>query len=274
MLGSPISHSRSPALHSAAYRVLGLDWSFEAIEIAEGELGSFFAALDDSWRGFAVTMPLKREVFDYVGVIDDVARVSGAINTVVCGAPNRLGFNTDVYGVRQALAELGVAHVDSAVLLGAGATAASVIVALANAGTERLTLIARSVERAAGSLELAESLGLWVDVIGFDDRIEAAPDVVVSALPPSARFNGAELTQLLPEPVRREVPLLDIAYGVNPSDVCSAWQDAGGRCVSGLAMLLHQAVQQVRIFVAGDPVAPLDREQEVVAAMRAALASH
>lgn len=98
VLGSPIAHSRSPRLHAAAYRALGLDWGFEAIKVGSGGLRGFFSALDASWRGFAVTMPLKREVFDHVDHVDEVARRAGAINTVVCGESERWGFNTDVFG--------------------------------------------------------------------------------------------------------------------------------------------------------------------------------
>src|SRR5690606_6959501 len=122
--------------------------------------------------------------------------------------------------------------------------------------------------------DLAETLGLQVDVVGFDDRLGSPPDVVVSSLPASVRFSTEELSSLIPEAVRRDAPLLDIAYGDTASDVHAAWQDAGGRAVSGLTMLLHQAVQQVRVFVTGDPDTPLDGETEVVAAMRGALASH
>src|SRR5690606_34526913 len=115
---------------------------------------------------------------------------AGAINTVVCGESGRLGFNTDVYGVERALAELDVSRPGSAVLLGAGATAASVIVALSSVGTRELTLVARSATRAGRARELAESLGLRVDVVGFDDWIGVAPEVVVSSLPSSARLGG------------------------------------------------------------------------------------
>lgn len=271
VLGSPISHSKSPALHAAAYGVLGLDWSFEAIEVDEVGLRGFFDGVAESWRGFAVTMPLKRAVFDHVDEVDALARRAGAINTVVCGESGRLGFNTDVYGVERALAELGVVGPGSAVLLGAGATAASVIVALSSVGTRELTLVARSATRAGRARELAESLGLRVDVVGFDDWIGVAPEVVVSSLPSSARLGG-QVDTLFPGAVRGAVPLLDIAYGGEPSDVLSAWRSAGGRAESGLAMLLHQAVQQLRIFVTGDPAQPLPEEDAVVAAMRAAIA--
>ncbi len=271
VLGSPISHSKSPALHAAAYGVLGLDWSFEAIEVDEVGLRGFFDGVAESWRGFAVTMPLKRAVFDHVDEVDALARRAGAINTVVCGESGRLGFNTDVYGVERALAELGVVRPGSAVLLGAGATAASVIVALSSVGTRELTLVARSATRAGRARELAESLGLRVDVVGFDDWIGVAPEVVVSSLPSSARLGG-QVDTLFPGAVRGAVPLLDIGYDGEPSDVLSAWRSAGGRAESGLAMLLHQAVQQVRIFVTGDPAQPLPEEDAVVAAMRAAIA--
>src|SRR5690606_8099920 len=159
VLGSPVSHSRSPALHTAAYRVLALDWTFEAIDIASGGLGDFVDGLDDSWRGFAVTMPLKREVFDYVDEVSELARRAGAINTVVWGGERRRGLNTDVYGVECALVELDAVRPRSAVLLGAGATAASVIVALSNSGAQSLTIVARSAERARAARDLAETLG-------------------------------------------------------------------------------------------------------------------
>ena len=271
VLGSPIAHSKSPALHAAAYGVLGLDWSFEAIELAERGVSEFFGGLDDAWRGFAVTMPLKRVVFDQVDHVDALAQRVGAINTLVCGQSERWGFNTDVYGAEQALFELGVQAPRTAVVLGAGATASSVIVALANLGARVLTLVVRSEERAAGARSLAESLGMRVEVMGYTSVLDAAPDVIVSTVPSTARFDADTLSTFVPAGLRRQVPLLDIAYGDAPSDIHAAWLASESRAVSGLSMLLHQAVQQVRIFATGDPNTLLPDEQEVVAAMRSAL---
>lgn len=269
VLGSPISHSKSPLLHGAAYGALGLDWTFGRVELSEHEFARFWGGLDDSWRGFAVTMPLKRVVMGVLDFMDPVARRAGAVNTVLIG-DGAHGFNTDVYGIRMALGELGAARPASAAVLGAGATAASVIVALAESGAESVQVVARSPERAATVRELAAGLGLRAVVTGFGDALESGVDAVVSTLPGGLAFSGAELDALAPAELRARTPLLDIAYGA-PSDLVVGWEAAGGTAANGLGMLLHQAVQQVRIFVSGDPVEALPNEAAVVAEMRAAL---
>lgn len=268
VLGSPIAHSKSPLLHGAAYEALGLDWGFERIEVTESGFGWFWAGLDESWRGFAVTMPLKRAVMGVLDSTDHVAQRARAVNTVLLDGGAH-GFNTDVYGIRMALTELGVPQPASAAVLGAGATAASVIVALAESGAERVQLVARSPERAETARTLAAGLGLAVAVTGFDEPIEAT-DAVVSTLPGGVTFPPAQLDALAPGRLRVRAPLLDIAYGAS-SDLVAAWHASGGSAADGLGMLLHQAVQQVRIFVTGDPGAALANEPAVVDAMRAAL---
>ena len=270
VLGSPIAHSRSPELHRAAYGVLGLDLSFERVEVDESGFEAFWAGLDDTWRGFAVTMPLKRVVSGVLDRVDAVARRAGAVNTVLLADDGAHGFNTDVYGIRMALGELGVARPASAAVLGAGATAASVLVALAESGTESVRLVVRSPERAAAARGLGERLGLGVSVGTFADPLEAGLDAVVSTLPGGVALSRAQLEALAPAALRFRAPLLDIAYG-SPSALVAAWEASGGRAATGLGMLLHQAVQQVRIVVGGDPAVTLPEEPEVVAAMRAAI---
>jgi shikimate dehydrogenase len=286
VLGSPISHSQSPALHAAAYRVLGLDWVYEAHEVSESELAGFIAGLDSTWRGLSLTMPLKQAVLPLVSDLDRVAALTNAANTVLfrgsdvgagtgtgagdaaAGTKRSLsGFNTDVAGLVNALAEAGVTSVTHATILGAGATAASAVVAAAELGAEAVEVVLRTPSKAAHLIELGRTVGLVVTVAGFDSLgAERPSELVFSTLP-----GGTDPGVTVPVEVRRRAVLFDVAYAPWPSALARSWGQAQGSVLSGLAMLLHQAVGQVRIFVSGDPFEPLPREDEVLAAMRAAL---
>ncbi|MGO4691016.1 shikimate dehydrogenase [Glaciibacter sp. 2TAF33] len=281
VLGSPISHSQSPALHHAAYLALGLDWTYEAHQVDADGLAAFIAGLDASWRGLSLTMPLKQAVLPLVSDLDRVAALTGAANTVLFrdggagpeAGRSLSGFNTDVAGLVRALAEVRVTSVTHATILGAGATASSAMVAAAELGAEGVEVVLRSPAKAAHLVELGRTVGLVVTVAGFDSLGADRPsELVFSTLPGgidlgSAVPGGAEV----PEPVRRRAVLFDVSYAPWPSALARSWANAGGEVLSGLAMLLHQALVQVRIFVSGDPFEPLPREDEVLEAMRAAL---
>ncbi|MGW1148223.1 shikimate dehydrogenase, partial [Streptomyces sp. NPDC002454] len=125
VLGSPIAHSLSPVLHRAAYAELGLDaWSYDRFEVDEAALPDFLAGLGPQWAGLSLTMPLKRAVIPLLDEVSDTAAAVEAVNTVVLTEDGRrTGDNTDVPGMVAALRERGVETVDSAAVLGAGATA-------------------------------------------------------------------------------------------------------------------------------------------------------
>ncbi|MFD0775972.1 shikimate dehydrogenase family protein, partial [Streptomonospora algeriensis] len=125
VLGSPVGHSLSPVLHTAAYSALGLagEWSYGRYECAEEELAAFIKGCGDDWAGLSLTMPLKREALRLADGAEPVARDVGSANTVVFGGGRRQAFNTDVHGIAAALREAGVRRVSSAAVLGGGATA-------------------------------------------------------------------------------------------------------------------------------------------------------
>jgi shikimate dehydrogenase len=268
VLGSPIAHSKSPALHRAAYEVLGLAWSYRAIEVPYGDLGTFLHDLDDSWRGLSLTMPLKNEVLPLLDARSDLVERVGAANTVLLTGGQRAGFNTDVAGIVEAFREVGVTALESVQLLGAGATAASVLAAAAELGAERVSVSARDPEKARSLEPLAADLGVALTIrpMGMMDRSMIIPSAVISTLP-----GGTDAGMSYPDPIRAESVLLDVAYEPWPSTLAQTWLDAGGTVVSGLQMLLHQAVAQVRIFVTGEEHGVLEREDEIVAAMRSAV---
>jgi len=270
VLGAPIKHSRSPLLHRAAYRQLGLDWSYDAVEVKAGSLATFLSSLGPEWRGLSLTMPLKQEVLPFIDDTDRIAALTGSVNTVLlrrsAGRSTLSGYNTDVDGLVRALAEAGITRATHVTLLGAGATAASALVAAADLGTESVTVLVRDTQRAESLLPLGRSLGVVVELRDFSAEPRIDSDLVISTLP-----GGTVLPQTLPLALRESAVLFDVAYSPWPSAIASSWQAAGGTVLNGLGMLLHQALMQVRVFVAEDPFEPLPDEPAVLAAMRGAL---
>jgi shikimate dehydrogenase len=198
VLGSPIAHSLSPALHAAAYRVLGLDWEYTAVDVAQGELDGFLDSLTPDWLGLSLTMPLKHDIQPRLTDVDRIGVLTGAVNTVRFttggGATTRTltGYNTDVAGLVRALAEVGTVSARHVTVLGAGATAASAVAAAAELGAESVEIIARTPARAEPLVDLARKLGLVGGVsdlssVGDPDR---ASDLVISTLPGDAALPG------------------------------------------------------------------------------------
>lgn len=271
VLGSPIEHSASPALHAAAYGVLGLDWEYGRRDVRSGELGAFLGGLGPEWRGLSLTMPLKHEVTALATELDHTARLTGAANTVLFregdGGRTISGFNTDVAGIVRALAEHGVTGAGHVSILGAGATAASALVAAAELGAEDVRVLARTATRAAPLVDLGRTVGLVVAVSELAEPPDPSSDsdLVISTLP-----GGVDLGWAFPQAIRESSTLLDVAYSPWPSALAQSWLDASGTVVPGIAMLVHQALVQVRIFVTGDPFEPLPNEDAVLEAMKAA----
>ncbi|MFF2369462.1 shikimate dehydrogenase [Agromyces sp. NPDC058110] len=269
VLGKPIAHSKSPGLHLAAYRRLGLPWEYERIEVDGAEVGEFVTGRDASWRGLSLTMPLKYDVVPVLDEVDVIARLTGAANTVLFDGGRRLGFNTDVGGIVRSLGEAGVEQARTAIVVGGGATAASAIVALAELGVATVRLLLRRPEAGTALVELGRSAGARVTpehIGGLGDRREEPVDVVVSTLP-----GGTDAGVEASDSLVANALLLDVAYAPWPTPLASQWLAAGGRVIDGRGMLLHQALLQVRVFVGGDPTVPLPDEHDVLAVMRETL---
>ncbi|MFJ6531331.1 shikimate dehydrogenase [Microbacterium sp. NPDC091662] len=261
--GDPIAHSKSPDLHAAAYRALGLDWEYGRRRVSAADFAPTLAELDRTWRGLSLTMPLKEEAFRASATRDRHAQLTGAVNTLLF-REEPAGFNTDVGGIVDALAEADVTEVDHVRILGAGATAASALVAASEIGAARVDMRARRAGSAAALVDLGEQLGIAVEVLTFDAPAPAV-DLTVATLP-SGTALPAEIAAAL---AASGGALFDAAYAPWPSALAATWGD--GPAVSGLGMLLHQAVRQIRIFRLGDPAVELPDEEAVIAAMRAAL---
>lgn len=266
--GDPIAHSRSPQLHGAAYAVLGLDWTYERRQVGDEQFGPALAGLDDTWRGLSCTMPLKARAYASAVVRDRRAELTGAVNTLLLDPAGPAGFNTDVGGIVRALHDAGIDGLVQARIVGAGATAASALVALAEMGARSIEVVARRPPAVAPLTALGDRLGVTVTPVPMTAPAHAPVPLTVSTLPGDARLPAATTAAL----ASAGGLLMDVVYGHWPTALSRAWEAAGLTAVSGLGMLLHQALLQVRVFANGDADAPLEREDVILTAMRGALA--
>ncbi|MFA5606362.1 MAG: shikimate dehydrogenase [Leucobacter sp.] len=279
VLGSPIAHSKSPAIHAAAYRRLGLDWTYGRAELQPDDLATYLADRSSGWRGFSLTMPLKEEAARLSGLLDPVAEESGVVNTLLrldSEATPWAGFNTDVGGLAAAL-EIAGLDVSSTVIIGSGATAVSAIMAVRRLGAAHVDILARNVPATSDLVarfgDTREPGGTPLHVVGTPLRpnepavfgvVMPRPTLVISTLPGPAAAETQVPAELL------DAPLFDVAYEPWPSPFALRWREGGGVAIPGVEMLVEQAILQIRIFMNGDPGAVLRNEDDVRASMRAA----
>jgi shikimate dehydrogenase len=258
VLGSPIAHSKSPALHRAAYAALGLDWVYDAVDVSQAQLPNFLASCGSDWVGLSLTMPLKSAVIPHLFQISETADVVRAANTVIFSPRGLIGDNTDVPGMVRALREVspGVSA-DSATIIGGGATARSALAALARVGVTTVEVVVRRAGAVDELRDVAESLSMNLSEIPMDSQpVDAlAAPIVISTVP-----GGAADGLVSCVPANGGV-LLDVAYSPWPTTFAASWN---GLIAGGLDLLLWQAVGQVELMTGME--AP-------VAQMRAALGS-
>lgn len=239
VIGSPVRHSLSPALHNAAFQQLGLDWAYAAFEVAPGSAAAALDAMRTlGLGGLSVTMPHKEAIAQAVDHLDPAAAALRSVNTVVPQADGSLlGCSTDGAGFVASLAAAGVSVVGRSVcVLGAGAAGRAIIDAVARAGAARLAVVNRTQAAAEMAVELAGGIG----VVGGGDDLAAA-EIVVNTT--SVGMNSAELpcdARLL----RAGQVVADIVYHPRETALLRAAAEAGATAVQGLGMLVHQAALQ------------------------------
>ncbi len=241
VLGDPIAHSLSPVLHRAGYAAVGLDWEYGAVQVPAGDLARFVARLGEGWRGLSVTAPLKREALILADVVSDRVRLVGAANTLLLTGDEVHADNTDLPGAVAAIRERYDGGIGDALILGAGATAASTGLALAELGAARIAIAARSSSRAADTVAAiaGHPHGPRVRVVDLATVELEDENVVVSTIPVVAQTAG-----LVARVGDAEV-LFDVVYDPWPTPLARA---ARGTLVSGLDLLVHQAALQFTAF--------------------------
>jgi len=237
VLGSPISHSLSPLIHSLTYEYLGLAAQYEAIEVKAGGLESFMTQTDKNC--LSLTMPLKEEAMKVADVISDVAARISCGNTLSLDKGVWSLTSTDVSGFDYTLQMHGLEKVEAVLIIGAGATARAAIAAV-SAITKSVSVVSRNPER-----EAAMNRASLVDVTylpwKLTDELNDA-ELVINATPnQAAEFFLTGIN----EPRGK---LFEVLYHPWPTAISKAWSESNAPVIDGLDLLIHQAIAQVEIF--------------------------
>ncbi len=274
VIGSPVAHSLSPAIHRAGFATLGVDWSYVAFEVEEGAAPDALDAMRTlGIAGLSVTMPHKSMVADEVDRLEPAARALNSVNTVSWDGDELVGSSTDGAGLVASLAEAGI-DLDGCrvAIIGAGGAARSVIDAFGRAGSPDITVLNRTIDRAqhAASLASSASVGIVSDV--------SRADVVVNAtsVGMGVAADGASDDDL---PCRLDLlhadqVVVDLIY----HPLHTAWlrgaEALGARTIDGLGMLVHQAALQQERWLGERPdTAPMRAAAEAELAAREQAAS-
>jgi shikimate dehydrogenase len=243
VLGSPVAHSLSPVLHNAAYRALGLiDWSYGLHECREPELAGFVHGLGPEWAGLSLTMPLKEVALVVADVASPVATALGAANTLIPRPDGWYAENTDAPGMVDALRTAGLSTVDSVAVLGAGGTARAALAAARDLGATSVTVYARRPEAVDALRPAAGQLGIALAYADFGRATECGgADLVISTVPKGVADH-------LSVAWRSGTVLFDALYDPWPTPLAAAARSAGCPIVSGLDLLLTQALHQFTLF--------------------------
>ncbi|MDG4809210.1 shikimate dehydrogenase [Micromonospora sp. WMMD1120] len=247
VVGKPIAHSLSPVIHTAGYAAAGLTgWSYTRIECAAAELPDLVAGLGPEWAGLSVTMPGKEAALAVAAQVSPVAAAVGAANTLV-RRPDGSWYadNTDVAGMVRVLTDAGVAPAGAVAVLGAGGTARAALAAAAQLGCPSVTVVARRREAVDDLRPVVDALGVTLTPADWADapRPLAAADVVISTVPRGVADPLAEAVAWRPGAV-----FFDALYDPWPTPLAASAVAAGLRVVSGLDLLLAQAVGQFEQF--------------------------
>jgi shikimate dehydrogenase len=262
VVGKPIAHSLSPLIHNAGYAAAGLTgWSYTRIECAASELPALVAGLGPEWAGLSVTMPGKEAALAVAAEVSPVAAAVGAANTLV-RRPDGTWYadNTDVAGMVDVLTAAGVTPGATMTVLGAGGTARAALAAAARLRCSAVTLVARRPAAVDELRPVARDVAVPLVGAAWDEAAaHVRADVVISTVPRGVADPLAGEVRWRPGTV-----FFDALYDPWPTPLAAAAQAAGCPVVSGLDLLLAQAIGQFEQFT-GAP-APVD-------AMRAALSA-
>lgn len=267
VLGQPIGHSLSPVIHNAGYAAADLSgWTYTAHECAEADLARFVTGLTEDWVGLSLTMPLKEVALDVADEVASVAAAIGAANTLV-RLPDGTwrAENTDAPGMVDALLSAGVTRADRVSVLGAGGTARAALAAAREFGAAAVIVYARRPEAIEELNHVADELDLTLIGMTWADADQAgAADVIISTVPRGIADSLAARLTWHPGAV-----LFDAVYDPWPTPLAAAAEAAGCRIVSGLDLLLTQAVRQFELFTGVDaPVAAMRQALHEAAAAR------
>ena len=258
VIGHPIEHSLSPKMHNASFTVGGLDYAYVALDVSPEKLSEAVAGLAAlGFAGFNVTMPYKEKIIPLLEEVDEVVRISGAVNTVVIQDGSLRGMNTDGIGFIEACTEADVDFKDKKVLLlGAGGAGAALAVTMLGEGARELVIANRAASRAQNLKTRLERAGTSAEIFvrpleDLEGSVRWA-DVIVNTT-----YLGMKKEDQTPVPVEQldsGKAVCDIVYRRDEdTELLDRARSAGARVVTGGRMLLYQGVQAQRIWTGKEP---------------------
>ena len=253
VIGDPVRHSLSPAIHNAAFAEAGLDWAFLAFEVADGDVPAAIAgARALGIDGLSVTMPHKATVIEALDRLSETAQKLGAVNAIVREGTEFVGHSTDGAGLVDALAyDEGFSPAGKkCVVFGAGGAARAVVLALADAGAAEVVVINRTPQNAERAAALAGDAGR----VGAEADAFAA-DLVINATP-LGMVGHAETSAIDPGFFHADQLVVDLVYAPPVTPTIKAAREAGAHAVGGLGMLVHQAARAFTLWTGHDAPLP------------------
>lgn len=267
LLGYPVAHSVSPAMHNAAFRALGLDYVYIPWAVRPEDFPRSLEALRrmENFAGANVTIPHKEAALRAVGRLSPEASSIGAVNTIVPQNGILVGHNTDARGFLTSLREEG--QVDPkgkrAALLGAGGGAKAVAYALAEAGSAEIRLFNRTRDRAQSLLTQLRQAFPNAEVLAFGlqditPEVFAEIDILVNATPVGMKESDPPLFnyKVLPS----HLVLCDLIYDPPETPLLREAKSRGCRTLNGLGMLLYQGVRAFELWTGREASVPVMRE--------------
>lgn len=271
VIGNPVDHSLSPALHNAAFRAVGVDCVYLAWKVERiGDALRGLKALGN-FRGASVTIPHKVAAVPFVDEIEPTARRIGAINTIVAEGGRLMGYNTDASGALRALREGGVVLTGQRiVMLGSGGAARAIAFAIAaESEVEKLVILGvdqQELTTLVHDLRSQTSLPVENEGLNEDTLRQVLPEAhVIIHCTPVGMVPRVDETCVPASLLHEGLAVMDIVYNPRTTRLLREAQQAGCRTISGLEMFLHQAVAQFELWT--NRSAPVD-------VMRAVLESH
>ena len=252
LIGNPVSHSRSPQMHNAAFRALDIDAVYELWHTEIAEIPDRLASIRGAGMlGANVTVPHKQAVMPWCDQLTEIARRAGAVNTIIPRDGMLIGDNTDVYGFARSVQEATRATIPGhAMLIGAGGAARAVIVALQEVGVPRLTIVNRTVSKARDlAVELAGSGAMDIDVVALDELDRSLPDGVDLLINSTAiGWHDGEmpLAPAVLATLMSNTLVVDLTY--RETELLKVARAQGHPVLDGSGMLLYQGVRAFELW--------------------------
>jgi len=263
VIGWPVMYSLSPAIHNAAFKALGMDWSYVHLPVPAQELPTAMRMLaSEGFAGANVTIPHKTQAADLASWLSEDADILNAVNTLSVTDGQLGGHNTDAPGFSRFLAE--DASWDprgrSALIFGAGGAARACALSLCRDGAASITAVAREPSRAGLMLRMIEDLGVAARCVSFEDAPESA-DLILNATPLGRQGEELPVARLAPETL-----VVDLLYAPAVTPLLASAAEAGARTFGGLGLLVHQAALSFELWTGRVPPVDVMREaaQDVV----------